>query len=475
MSENEDVLGDNLSVIEYDSRDDAVSLNDSFVVESPNDVTFNSGSSTPEFKHVPENNIIPGNIDLSEGCITPGRNARYPSGRWWIGTTYTDIHEDFKDDDFKVLVYFKSIRSALRARAIIGQIEKCPETGRLHGQYVVRFESMIRLSGLKKRRPLDHFERVRNRDAAIKYCSKVETRFSNTFVRDGDIPLPNTKELSTKIDWEDILLSAQQGTYEKIPARIYVQYYSSLTKIHEKCQQRVKVTDTIKGFWHFGKPGIGKTRFIFSEYDNPVEQAGHEFSTLYLKSLDKWWDGFKNKVHSVVFMDEVSPTHKAHLSDSIKVWSDAMSFQADVKGSKMVPVYDSFVIASNYTIEEFSGADEELKKALERRFTFVNWNDKNCIQVYLPFPVFDEDLEIIERIDVTQYMKTLRDLNNAYQNYAKKSCALGFNRPMDMTYNGKTSKGVNVQFKFSLNCAIVFADNWNVSMDFETEAETKLE
>lgn len=394
---------------------------------------LSNGSSdlpTPKFSVT-----MPSSEDYAaSGIETPTGNPKYPSARWWMGTSYYGILPSMNEDDALVEQYFTQLLGQLGARALIGQIEKCPETGRLHAQYAARFHSTIRMSALKKKRKGDHFEMIRRRDSAIAYCSKEQTRYSHTFVKIGDFPVPNGEvKGSLKLDWDEILYCAKRGLHSKIPARIRLQYHSSISKLHQECQERVQVTDCVKGIWLYGKPGLGKTRFVFSQYDDPRSIDGIEASTLYLKSLDRWWDGFKNNLHQTVFMDEVSPENKSQLAASLKQWADAMSFQGEVKGCKMVPKFDKFIVASNYTIKEFSAGDVGLEKALLRRYMVIEWPDSGPMLIKMPFPLFFKG-DLIDRLDVHGAMTMAREFYSNYMAYAKKSISLGFNRPLALYY-----------------------------------------
>jgi hypothetical protein len=76
------------------------------------------------------------------------------------------------------------------------------------------------------------------------------------------------------------------------------------------------------------------------------------------------------------------------LSHYLKIWADCYSFNAEIKGSTISPNVSTFIITSQYTIEELFHEDSHVVEALERRFKTttiihgnklvaypVNWQD----------------------------------------------------------------------------------------------------
>lgn len=76
---------------------------------------------------------------------------------------------------------------------VMGQVEKCPTSGRDHYQGMIKCHNQQRLSALKKWLPTAHLEVCRDRSALAKYVQKDETRVGNT----GTIQNTNSGYLST--------------------------------------------------------------------------------------------------------------------------------------------------------------------------------------------------------------------------------------------------------------------------------------
>lgn len=93
----------------------------------------------------------------------------------------------------------------------------------------------------------------------------------------------------------------------------------------------------MRGIWIWGPPGTGKTTFARTEYAEP--------SQIYVKAQNKWWDGYTGQ--KVVVLDDLDSDCLAHY---LKIWADKWSFLGEVKGGTVAPVYETFVVTSNYSI-----------------------------------------------------------------------------------------------------------------------------
>lgn len=124
-----------------------------------------------------------------------------------------------------------------------------------------------------------------------------------------------------------------------------------------------------KCLWITGLTGTGKSRWVRDTYPG----------LFYNKPMNKWWDGYKGE--KVVLIDDFDLKGEC-LGHHLKIWADCYSFNAEVKGSTVRPVLDTFIITSQYTpkdiwcpTEDQKRWDEQMRAAIERRFQLCSIGD----------------------------------------------------------------------------------------------------
>lgn len=161
---------------------------------------------------------------------------------------------------------------------------------------------------------------------------------------------------TNKKRWAEAWELAKAGKIEEIDEEIKFRYYSTIKRIKSDYMQKPDDLDNVCGFWFYGEAGTGKTTKARSE--NPGA---------FIKSRDKWWDGYQGQ--EVVICDDLDKYHVS-LAGYLKDWADKWTFKAEYKGSVAWLRPKKFIVTSQYHFEEI-WTDKETREALARRYEVV--------------------------------------------------------------------------------------------------------
>lgn len=264
---------------------------------------------------------------------------RTNQANWWIGTIPHHCFVPYLPVDVGY---------------IRGQLELAA-SGFLHWQLVFYFARKKQLVHCRTVFGSDgHYEPTRS-PAAIGYVWKDETRVPGSQFELGTRPFRRNE----KTDWSAVLLAAQAGDFESIPASVLVCHYRSLKSIRADSLRPVCVVREIYVFW--GRTGTGKSRRAW-------EQAGMD---AYCKDpLTKFWDGYQSEEHVVIdeFRGIINIGH-------ILRWFDRYPVRVEVKGSSSVLVAKKIWITSNMDPRDwYPELDEATKAALLRRLQITHFD-----------------------------------------------------------------------------------------------------
>lgn len=222
--------------------------------------------------------------------------------------------------------------------------------GTPHLQGYITFKSERKRKSLMKHiKPIWCEPAKGNAAQNTKYTTKDENA---TFF--GKIPVQGARN-----DIHSFVLTVQQ-TPDRIQEENLLLDHSSLVARYPRFVDRVqrhfhpptKLT-ALNNSWYYGPPGTGKT------------VTAQELGTYYMKSSDKWFDGYASE--DVIIVEDLEPKHAYFMSWFLKIWGDYSPFTAQVKGSSTLIRPKIICVTSNYSIDEM-GFDEITTKAIKRRF-----------------------------------------------------------------------------------------------------------
>lgn len=191
------------------------------------------------------------------------------------------------------------IEAALEPYSYIGQLEKAPETGKLHWQVYVEHSNQVRFETLAKKLPGGHFEARRGaRAAAIRYVSKEDT-FAGERILKGtfDIDTPAMSGLETAVR-SAVLVEG------KTPAEVFLTVPGAADKSQmvreiyaaQQAEAHSKTLRDVSAVYRWGATGVGKT-FGIRVKDGQIDE------TVY--AIDDWanpWDAYAGQ--STLLLDE---------------------------------------------------------------------------------------------------------------------------------------------------------------------------
>ena len=249
--------------------------------------------------------------------------------------------------------WLKKLFEKTGAVYVVGQLECCPDTKRLHIQACCNFKEPVRCSKLKKYDADMHIEAVKRDNGANEYCMKTETRVAGPW-EFGVKPVRR----NSKTDWEEVWTKAAAGKLDEIPASVRVIHYSKLKAI-AKDHMKFADKDHLRGLWIFGDAGAGKSRWV---------REHCPAADLYPKLCNKWWDGYTGQRY--VVMDDFGPQHVV-LTQQLKIWADRYGCILETKGGAVADNYEWFIITSQYQPVEIFKDPKDLE-AINRRFKIFN-------------------------------------------------------------------------------------------------------
>lgn len=287
--------------------------------------------------------------------------------RWFVtinNYTVEDVQKIESDDvltSCKYLIYCK---------------EKAPSTGTDHIHIYFRLRKRLFKNTIKKWFPRGVIELAKGSElSCYEYISKTGNfkEFGNKYKTAEDY-VDKTRRI------ENILKDVMTLSVSEFEILHPWEAFNHKKKLEEWKFSHMKKCGPwngelkVKNIWLWGPPGCGKSMWAH-------QQAPED--SIYLKNVNKWWDGYVDGEIRVVIIEDFPVDDKAWLINILKIWADRYPFNGEVKGGtiRVTPGKWILIVTSNHSIEEvFSSCQNQDVEAIKRRFHEVHMEPGSIIQ-----------------------------------------------------------------------------------------------
>jgi len=279
--------------------------------------------------------------------------TQYP-GDDWSGSEDTA-------DQFVRELFIPALSASPLFKFAVFQLERCPETGRLHLQGYLELTAPQRITWIKSNWShfdTAHFEKRRgNRKQAIDYCEKEESR-----VR-GPWRIGNDSGQGSRSDLTEIAEKIKQGeemrSIVEQHSASFIRYSRGIERVDQLLRPRRKVDWEMEVVVLWGDPGAGKTELAKRTWPEAYRFMQQRGST-------PWWNGYNGE--ETILIDEFANNFSYHYGLSLL---GEAGMRVEVKGGDCTLYAKTIVITSMDPPTEWWPNVTKHRKALYRRLTRV--------------------------------------------------------------------------------------------------------
>lgn len=167
----------------------------------------------------------------------------------------------------------EAVEEALAPYTYVGQLE-CGENGFVHWQVLIENETPVRFATLKRKLPTAHIEPRRGTVAeAVAYYTKEDSRVDGEApLEHGEIALRDEKGRRSDLDRIRAAVLDEGRTVDEViltmpeAARV-TKYVTELAAARDRAAARGVERD-VEVIYLYGDPGVGKTRWLYDNYDD---------------------------------------------------------------------------------------------------------------------------------------------------------------------------------------------------------------
>ncbi len=255
---------------------------------------------------------------------------------------------------------------------LVWQVERCPNTQRLHVQGYCELVKAQDLVWIKKTLGQGHYEtRKGTQSQAIAYCGKEETRHAHGGLLGN--PSRGRGSRNDLIGYRDAIVAGKRkrDLLFDMPVELckYTRFYTTVRE-----QIRPRRTNKLCVILALGQPGTGKTRFAYDHWSNSMS-----FFELPMCSSRIWFDGLDG--HRLILLDDFDGRFSKMSLTFLLRLLDRYPSRVEVKGAFAWWMPDMVYITSNITPDQwynFHGRVDQVS-ALRRRIHYIlDFDQKNA-------------------------------------------------------------------------------------------------